>query len=398
VQVDLPAAMARTMDIVRKVDSMSACAKVATKDLLRSCSSLEASFSSDGTKLKTGIDVLLDDSMGTYSARLAVCELIQASASVPKGCESFVPRKSSMNANEYQAKYDDNTQADTKTCINALYNVNQAWTSFCHSKQDALLMCRAARSDLDKEESLHVADILAQTAQDASSTLHDAVKQANNLKAGFHELVPMVSQLHKALADEHEHGLGRVKQLWSEFQEVLKGDAAEMSSELKDLLLGVEAATEVVDDLESKMKTATDSSLAMSSAVTSASRDVEEYVEEYVRVAAQTVSAVTRNLTSMNDFVRTLVESHVEAQFIAGQINGQLVSINSTMGSLSTILDPEWSNIKTYLTDAALYTIYIGAGTFIGYGTWERFLGYSKTASILSALGTSMSELLLSSA
>lgn len=402
--VRFPDSMQRVLDIVRSVESMPSCAKIATSNLMHSCSSLEGSILNEDAELNRGSDLFIADEMGLYAARLAVCELNEAGSTIPNGCEAFVPsqgmkkqsgfrsfwtRAGPTNPTPCYGCYDDVTQAQSKQCINALYSVPQTWTSFSNSKQNAVTICRAMRSEIDREEQVHISEILAETAVAATDNLRDAYKQANQVKAQFEEIRSALPKFHQDLVDGNEMLLMQVKQLWTELQQGLNA--------ISDIRNNVQAANEDINNLHSSIKAATDESLAtvheglhgMESQVTimfgtlQSLHTTMNFEAEYgSNLIAQVLSAIARNMSL----------AHGETSLIAEQTREKLLELNATMSSFPMVLAAEWAGAHEWLQAMKTFSSYVVVYTLLGFGVWEKFMRFSIVGSIFASLGSGIGK------
>ena len=88
----------------------------------------------------------MDDLKSVYATRLAICELRSAGAPIPPKCESFAP---ALNNDKGKA-YDKGDNRDLSHCLKSLESRPQWWTSYSNNKQNAIVMCRAARVEIEK--------------------------------------------------------------------------------------------------------------------------------------------------------------------------------------------------------------------------------------------------------
>lgn len=136
------------------VQSLPTCNKIASAGLMNSCSELDRTASS---KSGLSLDDMLEQSKSIYAARLAICELSDAFAPIPKECTAFAPTKSSYflrsilpgRRPEYPT-YDAETAKHLNRCLKSLSRFPQSWTSYSNAKQNAVIMCRAMRASIER--------------------------------------------------------------------------------------------------------------------------------------------------------------------------------------------------------------------------------------------------------
>lgn len=128
----------KAMELLGSIQSAPSCNRLAASSLLTSCKSIEGS-SSDS-------EHATDDVRSIYAAQLAVCELRSAGALTPPQCALISP-----TASEKQAKgYHKIDKYHLSQCLQSLESRPQWWTSYSNNKQNAVVMCRAARVDIEK--------------------------------------------------------------------------------------------------------------------------------------------------------------------------------------------------------------------------------------------------------
>ena len=159
---------------VRIVDSLKhapSCNRLAVATLIESCKSLE---STDGANERDSY-LVLDGVKSAFAARLAVCELMGAHATVPEQCWPLIPRNETTleegkrfrcflpgshctaggngKAVSSARVYQQVSQRQVAHCLSALESKPQWWTSYSNARQNAISICHAARSEIEKGES-----------------------------------------------------------------------------------------------------------------------------------------------------------------------------------------------------------------------------------------------------
>jgi len=144
--------------IIHDYDRAPSCHRVATKALLDSCQSLEPA----GRSANHALDLV----RSAFAARLAICELDSAGAAVPAECLSMMPRSSEdqsllcrstgyhcdTHESEGRGHFQPTSQQQNNLCLKALESKPQWWTSYSNARQNAVLMCHAAREQIEHGE------------------------------------------------------------------------------------------------------------------------------------------------------------------------------------------------------------------------------------------------------
>ena len=151
----------KAIGYISSLRSGPSCARFATATLLRSCQDVEGAVQSTRDDTES-FEVTLDQLKSTYAARLAVCELIEAGASVPSECSSLTPagrprqernlarilvRKTTMKSQDGMPNPDG---ATLKQCLTSLESRPQWWTSYSNNRQNAVVMCQAVRGQIER--------------------------------------------------------------------------------------------------------------------------------------------------------------------------------------------------------------------------------------------------------
>ena len=137
------------------MQSSPSCNRLAATTLLTSCQSIEGS--------NTNAEAAFDDLKSVYAAQLAVCELMGAGSSIPQHCgslmwsESFTGKQGFKgflgSRNEKVQGFLRGHDVDHKQfnqCLKSLESRPQWWTSYSNSRQNAAVMCQAARIEIEK--------------------------------------------------------------------------------------------------------------------------------------------------------------------------------------------------------------------------------------------------------
>jgi hypothetical protein len=162
-KVRINEAMHSIISTMNKVENLPSCQKLASQALLNTCSEIDHETSLATSK---GIDVLLERSKSIYATRLAICELMDASANIPATCSPFRPVEQASRVNGFRGfifkgRVDkSNTQhpldqsKDLERCSASLSLNPVWWTSYSNARQNAVLLCHSMRAELDKGEQI----------------------------------------------------------------------------------------------------------------------------------------------------------------------------------------------------------------------------------------------------
>lgn len=170
-------------EAVQLLDSMKSspsCNRVAVTRLVTSCQFTGGKDTSDSPTYEYET---LDRIRSMYAARLAICELNGAGASVPAPCLPvvvFPPPKSRFRFSFTNKPQPPDTGIDLLPdnilgqCLKALESRPQWWTSYSNNRQNAMVICQAARIEVEREELLDLHRAIVKT----SSKLHEGLEAA----------------------------------------------------------------------------------------------------------------------------------------------------------------------------------------------------------------------------
>ena len=146
------------LQILTSMQASPSCHRLAASKLLNSCQSIEGAPSDT--------EPSLDDVKSLYAAQLAMCEIISAGSAIPQQCKPLTPGYESKGrrgfygiVSEGRQRPDHNSgNAQLSQCLQALESRPQWWTSYSNSRQNAVVMCRATRVEIEKGTQAKSAD------------------------------------------------------------------------------------------------------------------------------------------------------------------------------------------------------------------------------------------------
>lgn len=171
-------------EAVQLLDSLQtspSCNRIAASKLVSSCQDF-------GGREKTESDTheTLDQIRSVYAARLAICELEGAGASVPSPCLPVTATSSATRTRFSFAaifKAADNTSDVVspellEQCLRALESRPQWWTSYSNSRQNAMVICQASRMEIEQEELLDLHRSILRNSVKLDEGLQAAIRNA----------------------------------------------------------------------------------------------------------------------------------------------------------------------------------------------------------------------------
>lgn len=155
----------RGIQLVQGLKSAPSCHRLATATLIDSCKGLESPNES--------ANIALDAIKSTFAARLAICEISGAHANIPEQCLSMVPKPEASRSHSLRCRlpgskcghglsedadgnwgYTHIVEPKLKRCLKAFESRPQWWTSYSNARQNAVILCHAARHELERGQFL----------------------------------------------------------------------------------------------------------------------------------------------------------------------------------------------------------------------------------------------------
>lgn len=196
------------VQLLESMKSAPSCNRLAATKLVTSCQSI----SGKDNGLGSDNYVTLERIRSLYAARLAICELDGAGASIPASCSPVavsLPQKRTFFgfSGKYKPQNDieDIPQHLVEYCLKSLESRPQWWTSYSNSRQNALVICQAARIEGEKEELLdlhrHIIDVTLKLNHGLEEALRTTAAESAEQKAFAHAIVTMRNRLTRELED-----------------------------------------------------------------------------------------------------------------------------------------------------------------------------------------------------
>ncbi|GAM34197.1 nuclear membrane fusion protein [Talaromyces pinophilus] len=134
---------------------------------------------------------------------------------------------------------DDFTAPIVEGCLRGLESRPQWWTSYSNSRQNAIVICQAARIEIEKEEMLNLHQSLAKNAENLNSALqsalHDAAVENAQQKVFMEEVHKLRNQLTTELQDDSSRTRSLFTGILHDFEGIMSASVSKILSLLKDV-------------------------------------------------------------------------------------------------------------------------------------------------------------------
>ena len=441
--LSVPKSLHQALSIIKSVETLPSCAKVASSALMHSCSALGGSIQHDETNYARGSDLFVAEETDIYAARLAVCELRDAEYPLPKECQPFVPTDRGTKKREVRGwwtksgptkptnlfqYYDDITEANLKQCRKALSSDGRSWTSFSNSKQNAIVMCRAMRSEVEKDEQLYIGKILADTAAAAAESLQDTIDRSKIMKAMFHEITTAMPQFQQDLVAGNQQQVEWVQKFWTGLERV--------QDRLQDVFTGVAGiqdqvshANHGVADLRAGIANAANLSALqvqdalsrpvaeigeMSESVAAINQLIDFVHEKIMQEGVKSLYNINQEISLVNAFVPQLhqevatyreanlrmheenARSHERIQHYANETMESLEQVQEHLHAfakvITDVVEHGWTGVLPHLWCIAFTSFCFVVSFFFSFATLGHVLGLALSNNIAASLGSAIRE------
>ena len=282
------------------------CHRLAAAVLIDSCKTLEPDKNAN---------IALDRIKSSFAARLAVCELLGAHAAVPQQCAAMVPRPqdrdrkglkcylpglhcsySPEDASTAATEYASVDQAQISECLNALESRPQWWMSYSNARQNAISICHAARSEVEREDILEVHRSMTSMTSDLSATLSQRIKDSQEQASQHHAFATTLRNLQEKLTHDIETSHEKANSRFTSF-------LADVESRFSSLFT---AAFKSIAETDKRIKSTADTAAHSSREMDAARKKLGTIVQDISSGASAISSAQSKALTTQQQLTQSL--------------------------------------------------------------------------------------------
>ncbi|KAL8895415.1 MAG: hypothetical protein Q9192_003650 [Flavoplaca navasiana] len=385
------------LQVLEGLKTSPSCHRHAAASLIRSCQSI------DGSSLDP--EESLEDVKSLYAAQRALCEIMDAGSKSPEDCRVFVPSHSAQSSRKATRSFTHAGSTTSKIkgklglCLQALESRPQHWTSYSNNRQNAIVMCQAARIDIEKDNLIRLHESLINTTSGASSALTQAVLAVNKALLEQKQFATEVEQFQQQLMYDLELSKAQTQSYLRNFMNNVESAIQGTIKLFSEKMRKVETeADEVHDKLQSSAAKANDLRSNIDNLVQQAANDRVELATAHARTLEAILSAneiLSNDLQNMGEVqVQSLVHAfdNINNQLrvsneIAGvmyarqnELNGQLLDLDKHLASLkasSTALyetQMAEANAQLRLSNQVQINLHVAQGLVANITTSAAFL------------------------
>ncbi|RAL17353.1 putative nuclear membrane fusion protein Kar5 [Aspergillus homomorphus CBS 101889] len=243
------------------LDSMKlspSCNRIAVSELVSSCQSIGGR----AEKPDKDIYLTLEHVRSLYAARLAICELKEAKATIPDACLPLMiapPHRRGILGFSLGEKLRFSSpeliqKSRLESCLRSLETRPQWWTSYSNSRQNAVVICQAARSEIEKEELVKLHRAIVDSTRKLNRGLQEALKTATADAARQKAFMQAVEGMRSRLTQE----MGETESRFSQtIEKALHSMGTYINSVKESFGPAVEIMHQRATNLEDRIQTAT---------------------------------------------------------------------------------------------------------------------------------------------
>ncbi|KAF2760281.1 hypothetical protein EJ05DRAFT_508835 [Pseudovirgaria hyperparasitica] len=181
-----PEIYSHALKVMEGLKSSPSCIRLAVSTLVDTCQSLETK--GDDIPAKS-TELALDEVKSEFAARLAMCELAGARATLPDFCKPLTPSNTACPRSRFSGVFSWSPQdvsdklcyptvsdAQIKGCLEALESRPQWWTSYSNARQNAVVICQASRDMIEKDNVLRTYKSLTETVSNITATMQRSMQ------------------------------------------------------------------------------------------------------------------------------------------------------------------------------------------------------------------------------
>lgn len=241
----------QALQLLDSLNSSPSCNRIAASRLLTSCQSVKGGSEENGKVAAETLDFV----KSLYATRLAICELTGAGAALPTDCSPVTASPEDQkhvldsHQNILSLEEDRLPSGELERCLKSLESRPQWWTSYSNSRQNAVVMCQAARIEIDKEELLSLHKTLTETtsglARELKGTLRNAMTESSRNKEFMEAVEAMRVKLSHDLNESSSFQLGLFSTLLQSAENFLRDTVNNVVSTVKGAEFHAEALHQV---------------------------------------------------------------------------------------------------------------------------------------------------------
>lgn len=210
-----PEAYSSALKTLQELEQKPICYRMAAQLLMDNCRGIEEN---DASRNQFGSSHLQRHHVESFANGLTMCDAERAKWVVSEACSPFESSALYRAARDKHSRLDVSHQ-QVGDCIEALGQHSSAWTTWVSARNQAVIICRAARLDIDKDQAINLHKHLIELMQQFTNDLdEDLTKLKENLATGSQNAKSFVDNL----VNQAESGKARINSVFESVTDDVK--------------------------------------------------------------------------------------------------------------------------------------------------------------------------------
>ncbi|KAF7631866.1 hypothetical protein AFLA_012714 [Aspergillus flavus NRRL3357] len=288
------------VQLLESMRSSPSCNRIAASRLVKSCQSVRVKINNIDPETYR----ILEHTRALYAARLAICELNGAGTHIPNACLPVTfppPQKKGIFGFSLKSETPVNGVDPVpvqllESCLKSLESRPQWWTSYSNSRQNAFVICQAARTENEKEELLNLHRSVVEGSNKLNQGLQEALRTAAAESLHHRAFVSEISNMNARLVHDMEETRSHFKAMIEKAFYEIESRAVSIVNTVTSVLGRVQAG---VTNLDKNIQNA-------SAEVSKLQYTFQDLVDEVLSANEQITIAHQQNAISHNELALSL--------------------------------------------------------------------------------------------
>lgn len=375
---------AKAEDYLNSLRAKPLCYQVAAKDLIDSCQSLDQKTNDPTSR---DFEHIRAAAKTEFTVRLALCEMHDAQAQIPKPCVNFLPSSKACSSSRQWALRKHQPQQDkalcyppsdatrVKQCLAELWVGPQSWTSYSNAQQNALLVCQATYEARERDSLIDILTSAARVNGELATANQKAIKRQEAAQRAFDEALTRFEAGVKAQAEQMEaHSMSTVGNIFKAAQTAISeiyrsaSEASEPVKNFKDSLAASLKTAVLLKDTVEQMHTETKRSQSeVALAHTAQLHSTQASFEQIMLMIRQSIS---EELTTVARRMENITDGTYQATLSLEKFNHNLNKSQEFLEQHNAFAQEVFGKVQHLVAAFSVRNIFNGFGTLVGlFGT-----------------------------
>ncbi|KAJ5959394.1 uncharacterized protein N7479_006544 [Penicillium vulpinum] len=303
-------------EAVKILDSMKSspsCNRLAATKLVKSCQTF--SDGKDGAQADN--PETLDLLRSVYAARLALCEIDGTGTPMPPSCLPITisppPQKNRFGfVGRHRGSDPDSDEVPKELleqCLRTLESRPQWWTSYSNSRQNALVICHASRTEMEKDELIDLHRSIAKSSLKLNHGIQEALQDAAARSVQQQSFIQAVQSLQEKIVTDMEATDSVFKRTFGNFLREIETGIMSLQDSISVGLSNIRTGTGL---LEQDIRNVSIKVVALQQALQVAHQDAIARSQETVLVQETNAVAQKNLASSLHLSLESLLDSDMD--------------------------------------------------------------------------------------